>query len=63
MFAMITYNICVKERAINIDDCDSNPCENGGSCTYEIVGYSCICVAGYTGDTFSVNFEDYDPNP
>ena len=29
---------------MNINDCDPNPCENGGSCTDGIDGYSCTCM-------------------
>ena len=33
------------------DECASNPCENGASCTDEVDGYSCECAAGYVGTT------------
>ena len=32
------------------DDCDPNPCVNGGSCVDEVNGYRCICRDGYIGD-------------
>ncbi|CAO1405227.1 unnamed protein product [Diamesa hyperborea] len=32
----------------NIDDCDSQPCLNGGFCSDAIAGYSCECPPGYT---------------
>ena len=35
---------------IDIDECASNPCENGGTCTDEVNGYTCACEAGYTDD-------------
>jgi hypothetical protein len=34
----------------DIDECSSNPCLNGGTCTDQVNGYSCTCVAGYTGN-------------
>ena len=40
------YNIIF---ILDIDNCSPNPCENGGSCTDEVAGYSCSCAAGYTG--------------
>ena len=32
-----------------IDECLSSPCDNGGTCTDLLDGYSCTCVDGYTG--------------
>ena len=33
----------------DIDDCDPNPCNNGGVCTDGIDSYTCTCAEGYTG--------------
>ncbi|XP_062489682.1 cubilin isoform X1 [Pezoporus occidentalis] len=33
----------------NIDECVSNPCQNGGTCTDEVNGYSCECTSAWTG--------------
>ena len=35
---------------VNIDDCDPNPCKNGGACTDGVNTYTCVCAAGYEGD-------------
>ena len=35
---------------VDIDDCKSNPCENGGNCTDALNNYTCKCAPGYTGD-------------
>ena len=34
---------------VDIDECLSNPCENGGTCTDHANGYDCSCIPGYTG--------------
>ena len=34
----------------DIDECQSNPCQNGGTCKDQVNGYSCSCNAGYTGE-------------
>ena len=34
---------------IDIDECESNPCENGGTCTDMEDGYECACESGFTG--------------
>ena len=31
------------------DECTSNPCQNSGACTNIINGFTCACLAGYTG--------------
>ena len=33
----------------DIDECSSNPCLNGATCVDGTNGYTCTCVAGYTG--------------
>ncbi|RMC04939.1 hypothetical protein DUI87_18115 [Hirundo rustica rustica] len=33
----------------NIDECISNPCQNGGTCTDGVNGYSCECTSTWTG--------------
>ena len=35
--------------AIDIDECESEPCQNGGTCDDEVNSYTCECVDGYTG--------------
>jgi hypothetical protein len=30
--------------------CAANPCEHGGRCHSDALGYRCECVPGYTGD-------------
>ena len=35
---------------IDIDECESNPCQNGGTCVDAVGGYSCTCIAGFKGD-------------
>ena len=34
---------------VDIDECATSPCQNGGSCTDQVNGYTCNCIAGYDG--------------
>ena len=34
---------------LDIDECESNPCKNGGTCDEGINSYTCTCVQRYTG--------------
>uniref|UniRef100_A0A8C7YEY0 Sushi, nidogen and EGF-like domain-containing protein 1 n=1 Tax=Oryzias sinensis TaxID=183150 RepID=A0A8C7YEY0_9TELE len=34
---------------IDVDECASNPCQNGGTCKDHTNSFSCECPAGYTG--------------
>lgn len=29
--------------------CNSDPCQNGGTCNDDVTGITCDCTAGYTG--------------
>lgn len=33
----------------DIDECASNPCQNGATCIDGINSFTCKCVPGYTG--------------
>lgn len=49
---MVTYmcdvfNCCVTDE--DIDECESNPCMNGGNCIDRINGYQCSCMISYIG--------------
>eukprot|EP00058_Branchiostoma_floridae_P013772 XP_002599260.1 hypothetical protein BRAFLDRAFT_64392 [Branchiostoma floridae] len=37
------------ECAINIDECESSPCQNNGTCEDRVNGYTCDCYTGYEG--------------
>ena len=36
-------------RTVDIDECASNHCLNGGACSQGIDLYNCACAIGYTG--------------
>ena len=38
------------QRVVDIDDCANSPCQNVGTCTDNVNGHTCTCVAGYTGE-------------
>ena len=35
----------------NADECDPDPCLNGGQCVDGVNRHTCTCTSGYTGDT------------
>ena len=35
---------------LDIDECESSPCQNGGACEDGINSYTCSCAPGYTGN-------------
>ena len=36
------------------DDCDPNPCQNGGICQDGINSHTCNCASGYDGDNCEI---------
>ena len=58
------YNILhlLHFECIVIDDCDPNPCLNGGNCTDGFDSFTCDGEDGYSGDTCEVNIDNCDPN-
>ena len=41
------------------DDCDPDPCLNGGACTDGVDSFSCACAAGYSGATCATSMYAY----
>ena len=58
----VQYSIildCYNLHDSDIDECDSNPCENGGTCEDIVNGYQCQCVDGYTGTHCQISEHNY----
>ncbi|XP_059559811.1 sushi, nidogen and EGF-like domain-containing protein 1 isoform X2 [Myotis daubentonii] len=36
---------------LDVDECASHPCQNGGTCTHGVNSFSCQCPAGFGGPT------------
>ncbi|XP_063055673.1 protein jagged-1a isoform X2 [Engraulis encrasicolus] len=47
----------------NINDCESNPCRNGGTCIDKVSRYQCICADGWEGPNCETNIDDCSINP
>ncbi|XP_063431364.1 transmembrane cell adhesion receptor mua-3-like [Mytilus trossulus] len=47
----------------DINECASNPCANGGSCTDHVNRYTCSCVPGYIGSNCQTDFDECHSNP
>uniref|UniRef100_A0A4W6EB43 Neurocan b n=1 Tax=Lates calcarifer TaxID=8187 RepID=A0A4W6EB43_LATCA len=41
----------------DVDDCQSEPCENGGTCVDKIDSFLCLCLPSYGGDTCEKDVE------
>ncbi|KAK3084002.1 hypothetical protein FSP39_006530 [Pinctada imbricata] len=55
------FNGVVCERDIN--ECSSNPCQNGATCHDHINRYGCTCLAGFIGYNCDTDINECDSNP
>ena len=39
----------------DINDCNPDPCENGGTCVDGVDSFTCVCPAGYEGNNCSIS--------
>lgn len=48
---------------VNVDDCDPNPCANGGQCIDEVNDFICDCEQGFVGKKcqHTIDFCESDP--
>ncbi|KAI0221033.1 hypothetical protein LSAT2_027547 [Lamellibrachia satsuma] len=47
----------------NINECDSSPCRNNGTCEDARSSYNCICVQGYTGHNCETDIDECASSP
>lgn len=45
----LTFNAISIIFSIDVNECASSPCLNGGTCTEFVNGYTCACASGYAG--------------
>lgn len=46
----ITKNMLTYGSLVDVEECVTSPCQNGGTCVEYFGGYACECVAGWTGE-------------
>ncbi|CAG2208894.1 Fibropellin-1,Protein jagged-2 [Mytilus edulis] len=49
---------CINVIAWDIDECMSNPCMNGATCTDLVDGYTCSCIRGYNGTHCQLDIDE-----
>ncbi|XP_068191702.1 protein crumbs homolog 2a isoform X2 [Antennarius striatus] len=49
--------------SVDIDECASEPCLNGGTCEDRVDGYSCSCAAGFLGVECGVDIDECASRP
>ncbi|KAJ8040299.1 Fibropellin-1 [Holothuria leucospilota] len=47
----------------DINECNSSPCRNGGTCDNMVNGYLCDCAAGYTGTNCETDIDECNSSP
>ncbi|XP_072017664.1 uncharacterized protein [Amphiura filiformis] len=49
--------------AKDINECSSDPCQNGGTCMDSVNEYSCSCLAGYVGVHCEIDINECSSDP
>ncbi|XP_053401382.1 uncharacterized protein LOC123549404 isoform X2 [Mercenaria mercenaria] len=47
----------------DVNECESNPCNNGGTCVDGVNKFTCTCVPGFTGETCEEGIDECNSNP
>lgn len=63
MIYFVTFCRAGKNCSINIKECESNPCENNGTCADLVNDVNCTCTANYTGKFCEYKVSSCIPNP
>ena len=53
------YDLHATKKFVDIDECASSPCQNGGTCNDGINSYTCDCVPGHTGDNCEIGIINF----
>ena len=44
---------------VDVNECTSKPCVNGGSCHDNVNAYRCLCLGGFTGSQCQIGMYNY----
>ncbi|EDO31408.1 predicted protein, partial [Nematostella vectensis] len=47
----------------DIDECASDPCQNGATCNDGLNNYTCACISGFTGTNCETNIDECASDP
>uniref|UniRef100_A0A6Q2XBJ5 Delta-like protein n=1 Tax=Esox lucius TaxID=8010 RepID=A0A6Q2XBJ5_ESOLU len=47
----------------DVDECSSSPCLNGGRCQDQVNGFTCLCLAGFSGQLCQLDIDYCLPTP
>ena len=60
-YIQVAHTATTDRQCADLNDCQSNPCANGGTCTDGIDSYSCACATPFWGDNCECGPTTYTP--
>ena len=62
IISCLFYHISGRNCEADVNECNSRPCENGGSCINMVNGYACRCPPGFEGTNCEKGVDHCSPN-
>lgn len=60
---MLHYVLPGQQCQTEVNECESEPCFNSGTCTDQLNNFQCSCPQGFSGLQCEVNIDECDPDP
>ncbi|CAG2243608.1 E3.2.1.4 [Mytilus edulis] len=62
LIVILSVSLFQAQATSEISECMNSPCQNGGTCTDMVNGFTCACYDGYTGKLCDIDIDECTTN-